>query len=87
MAPRPPQVHGVVGGGLIIKGKATAVGPAYRFGVQQSDELRRADGLKRSSTNGATAAHAPINLPSRGHLAQMRDLFRFRVESRSRGRV
>ena len=41
----------------------------WRFGVQQPEKLRAEGDLKRSLTNEATDLRAPVNLPSRGHLA------------------
>ena len=38
--------------------------------------------LKRSPANSATAVRPPIDLPSWGHVAQLRDLSRFRRDSR-----
>ena len=67
--------------GISSKGKATAVNPTYRFAVQQSDKHGAVDSLKRGS-NEATAVQTPINLPSWGYSAQMRDLVHFRGERR-----
>ena len=38
--------------------------------------------MKRSPTREATSVHTPINLPSWGPLAQLREMYRFRHESR-----
>ena len=59
----------------MLNGKATIMNPAYRFGVQQADKFRAADDVRRSMTDEAAAIRPPVNLPSRGHLAQMRMLF------------
>ena len=50
------------------------VGPAYRFGVRQGEKLRGVDDLERRAANRAAATHAPIDLPSREHIAQLCEL-------------
>ena len=52
--------------------------PAYRFGAQQSDKLTAVGDLRRSSTNGAAVARAPVNLPSRDRIVLTCDLCSFR---------
>ena len=58
------------GAKLRVGGKPLEVNPAYRSGVRQGEELRAVDDLKRSATNKATAARAPIDLPSWDHITQ-----------------
>ena len=69
-------------GKLPVNGERRVVDQAYRPGALQTDKSRGVGNLKRRSTNEAAAARAPINLPSWGHLAQLRDIYRFRRESR-----
>lgn len=68
-------------GNLVTDVAPAAVNPARRSGAQQSDKLRAVDDLKRSLTNGAKAAYAPINLPSWDHIAQLCELRCFRGDS------
>ena len=69
-------------GDLLIDRVPTTVNTAKRIGAQQSDKLRAVDDWGRGSTNGATAARTPMNLPSWYHVAQLCDSFRFRGGSR-----
>ena len=50
-------------GELLINGKLTVVGPAFRLSVQLADELRAVDDLKRISANDAKAIRSPTSLP------------------------
>ena len=45
---------------------------SFRFGVEQAAKLRACDDLRHSLTNSACSVLTPIQLVSRGHLAQLR---------------
>ena len=54
--------------GKILIGKGPQKGiPASRFGAPKGDKLRAVDDLERSQTNRATAARAPVNVPTWDH--------------------
>ena len=59
-------------GNLRINGEAARANPAFRFGVQQADKLRAVSNFKKGLSSEATFISTPINLPSWGHIAQMR---------------
>ena len=69
-------------GKLEVNGTKPSLNPAHRFGVQLAGKLRAVVDPTRSVANSATAVHAPINLPSRDHVAQLSHLDRCRGKSR-----
>ena len=62
---------------LPVNEKHAIVNPAYRFGFQRTDELGAVGDLRGSPTNEDAAVHTPVYIPSRGHLGQPCEFYRF----------
>ena len=69
-------------GERLVGDEPLVANPAFRFGVQQGEELRAFEHLKRSSTNDAAFLATPINLPSWGHIAHMCSVFHLKGDRR-----
>ena len=63
--PSPPGEEGQ----LLAGEGPRLVNLTLRFGVQQGEDLRAVDDLKRSQTNRAAVVHAPMNIPAWDHFA------------------
>ena len=76
LAGRPPPVRSR--GRALPKRRGACIEPLLSFRGSSGRKLRSVYGLKRSETKKATAIQTPINLPSRGHVAQEIEFFRRR---------
>ena len=69
-------------GSLRKGGEAVAENSAFRFGVQQADELRAVGDLRRSFIDDSTCAHPPVIRPLWDHAVQICEFYDFNGDHR-----
>ena len=65
------------GGSLRKGGEAVAENPAFHCGVQQADELRAVDDLRRSFIDDSASAHPPVIRLLWEHVIQICEFYDF----------